>query len=80
MESLVRAWADEVEITNMRAVLLAPGAMRTKMRASAFPGEDPDGLPHPDEIAPLIVDLADPTLPVPTETVNFTQWKSRASA
>ena len=77
METLVRAWADEVEITSMRAVLLAPGAMRTKMRASAFPGEDPDSLPHPDEIAPLIVQLADPTRPVSHEVVNFPDWKAQ---
>lgn len=77
MESLVRAWADEVEITNMRAILLAPGAMRTKMRASAYPGEDPESLPHPDEIAPLIVELADPAQPVPTEIVNFPTWQAQ---
>ena len=40
LEALVRCWADEVDSSNIRAVLLDPGVMRTKMRAEAFPGED----------------------------------------
>jgi hypothetical protein len=37
--------------------LLNPGPMRTKMRANAFPGEDPESLPPPEDIAPLIVEM-----------------------
>ena len=54
----MRCWADEIEHTAVRAVLLDPGAMRTRMRAEAFPGEDPDTLPDPAEIGPMIVELA----------------------
>eukprot|EP01030_Chromulinospumella_sphaerica_P023658 gene23658-23697_t len=32
MEALVRCWADELESTSVRAVLLDPNTMRTKMR------------------------------------------------
>ncbi len=78
MESLVRAWADEIEITPIRAAILAPGAMRTRMRASAFPGEDPQSLPHPDEIVPLMLELADPAKTPPVETVNFRDWRDKA--
>ena len=78
MESLVRAWADEIEITPIRAAILAPGAMRTRMRASAYPGEDPTTLPHPDEIVPLVLDLADPAKTPPLETVNFRDWRDKA--
>src|SRR5690606_19946597 len=56
VENLVRTWADELENTTVRAVLLDPGAMRTKMRAEAMPGEDPATLPDPAEIGPLIVE------------------------
>jgi len=55
VEDLVRTWADELENTTVRAALIDPGAMRTKMRAEAMPGEDPMDLPHPSEIGPLIV-------------------------
>lgn len=78
MESLVRAWADEIEITPIRAAILAPGAVRTRMRASAFPGEDPMSLPHPDEIVPLMLDLADPARMPTLETVNFRDWREKA--
>ena len=71
METMVRAFADETEITTMRAILLDPGPMRTQMRASAFPGEDPLSLPHPDEIVPLVLKLCDPNQDTPTETVHF---------
>ena len=60
MEVMVRTWADEVDITPIRAAILDPGRMRTRMRAEAFPGEDPETLPDPVEIGPLIVDLCRP--------------------
>lgn len=75
MEVLVRSWADEVETTGIRAVLLNPGAMRTRMRAAAVPGEDPATLPHPDEIGPLVVQLAQTDGGLPRETVSFRAWK-----
>jgi len=72
MEALVKCWADELEQTPVRAVLLDPGAMRTRMRAQAYPGEDPMTLPEPDAIAPLIVQLAArPDLSAQVETVLF---------
>jgi NAD(P)-dependent dehydrogenase (short-subunit alcohol dehydrogenase family) len=75
MENLVRTWADELEQTAIRAVLLDPGAMRTRMRAEAMPGEDPEKLPHPAEIGPLIVELSQADLGLPTATVAFEDWK-----
>lgn len=74
METLVRAWADELEITPVRAAILSPGGMRTRMRAAAFPGEDPMSLPHPDEVVPLLLELADPAAIPPVETVDFRTW------
>jgi NAD(P)-dependent dehydrogenase (short-subunit alcohol dehydrogenase family) len=79
LENLVRTWADELEQTPIRAVLLEPGAMRTRMRAEAMPGEDPETLPHPDEIGPLIVELAQKAdLGLPTANVAFAAWKQAA--
>jgi NAD(P)-dependent dehydrogenase (short-subunit alcohol dehydrogenase family) len=77
LENMVRAWADELEQTPVRAVLLSPGPMRTKMRAEAFPGEDPQTLPDPAEIGPLIVELAGAKdLGLPTASVAFADWKA----
>lgn len=76
VEHLVRTWADELENTSVRAALIDPGAMRTKMRAEAMPGEDPMDLPHPSEIGPLIVELAQAELGLPKTNVRFDEWKS----
>ncbi|MGA9659148.1 MAG: SDR family NAD(P)-dependent oxidoreductase [Asticcacaulis sp.] len=76
METLVRAWADEVGITPIRAAVLNPGAMRTRMRANCFPGEEPESLPHPHEIVPLILELADAELTPPSETISFADWRA----
>ena len=80
LEALVRCWADEIEHTNVRAVLVDPNQMRTRMRAEAFPGEDPDTLPHPSEIGPMIVALAAAKdLGLPASTVLFSEWKAGAT-
>ena len=76
MEHIVRTWADELEQTKIRAVLLDPGAMRTRMRAEAMPGENPAHLPDPAEIGPLIVELAQADLGLPASTLVFSDWKA----
>jgi len=75
-DHLVRTWADELENTGVRAALIDPGAMRTKMRAEAMPGEDPDSLPDPAEIGPMIVELAQADLGQPDTQVSFAAWKA----
>jgi NAD(P)-dependent dehydrogenase (short-subunit alcohol dehydrogenase family) len=61
LEMMVKVYAAEVErITPVLANILDPGVVRTAMRAEAFPGEDPMSLPHPDDIAEIFLDLADP--------------------
>ncbi len=77
MEHIVRTWADELENTLVRAALIDPNAMRTKMRAEAMPGEDPMDLPDPSEIGPLIVELAQAELGLPTSNVVFSDWKTK---
>jgi len=75
LEHMVRTWADELEQTPVRAVLLDPNVMRTKMRAEAMPGEDPATVTDPAEIGPLIVELAQADLGQPTSNVVFSEWK-----
>jgi NAD(P)-dependent dehydrogenase (short-subunit alcohol dehydrogenase family) len=74
LEALVRTWADELEITNIRPAIVNPGAMRTRMRAEAYPGEDPNTLPAPEEIVPLILELADPAKVPTLDTIHFREW------
>lgn len=62
VEALCRSWADETRNTRLRVNCVNPGATRTAMRAQAMPGENPQTLPHPSEIARKIVPLASPSL------------------
>lgn len=57
LDALVKSWAMELSGSSVRANLLDPGSVRTRMRAKAVPGEDPQSLPHPDEIAPAFLAL-----------------------
>lgn len=77
-EALVKCWADEIESTPIRCAIVDPGRMRTQMRAQAFPGEDPETLPHPSEIGPLVVELARGDL-TPPLTVSFREWRQGPS-
>lgn len=60
LESLVRTYAAEMRRTNVRINLIDPGIAATRMRAEAFPGEDPSSLRQPDDITDLFVELAEP--------------------
>jgi NAD(P)-dependent dehydrogenase (short-subunit alcohol dehydrogenase family) len=71
LESLALTYAAECEGTAVKVNLLNPGAMRTAMRARAMPGEDPDTLPKPDAVAPLIVELLSPANARNGELVAF---------
>jgi NAD(P)-dependent dehydrogenase (short-subunit alcohol dehydrogenase family) len=65
LEVLARTYAAETARTDVRVNLFNPGATRTRMRATAMPGEDPMTLPTPEEVAAAIVPLC---LPDFTET------------
>ena len=58
LEMLVKIYAEEIKTTKIRANLIDPGRTRTGMRASAYPGEDPQTLPTPEEIAEKFLPLA----------------------
>ena len=57
LDALVRSWAHEHENDALRVNLVSPGPIRTAMRAQAMPGEDPDTLPGPADVAPLFLEL-----------------------
>jgi len=61
LEVMVRAYAAETEnVSSVRAMLVNPGPLRTKMRAAAMPGEDPNTLKTPEEFAPKLAELCAP--------------------
>jgi NAD(P)-dependent dehydrogenase (short-subunit alcohol dehydrogenase family) len=70
LEMMVGIYAAELQKTNLRVNLINPGAVRTRMRAKAYPGEDPETLKTPDEITDVFVELAEPACTRHGETVS----------
>jgi NAD(P)-dependent dehydrogenase (short-subunit alcohol dehydrogenase family) len=62
VEALARTWAAETEATALRVNSVNPGATRTAMRAQAVPGEDPETVQHPSEVAKVMLRLTAPDL------------------
>jgi NAD(P)-dependent dehydrogenase (short-subunit alcohol dehydrogenase family) len=60
LEALARTYAAETVSTNVRVNLFNPGATRTRMRATAMPGEDPAALKTPEPVAEKILELCLP--------------------
>lgn len=57
-ENLLSSYGQEVEkISHIRVAILDPAATRTKMRARAYPGEDPNTVKEPSVVANRIVGL-----------------------
>lgn len=59
LETLARTYAAETKKTNVKVNIIDPGATRTRMRAAAFPGEDPRTLKPPEAITDPFVALAE---------------------
>jgi NAD(P)-dependent dehydrogenase (short-subunit alcohol dehydrogenase family) len=57
LEAMVKSYAGEMQTTTVRANVFWPGAVRTAMRAAAFPGENPEKNPPPPTVAPKLVDM-----------------------
>jgi NAD(P)-dependent dehydrogenase (short-subunit alcohol dehydrogenase family) len=56
LEALLGAYADETEYTRrIRVHIVDPGATRTRMRALAFPGEEPESVKPPETVASAIL-------------------------
>ena len=57
LETLLGTYADETAYTGrMRVHIIDPGATRTRMRALAFPGEEPDQVKPPEVVAQAILE------------------------
>ena len=78
LDMLVRVYAAETKTTAIRANVFNPGRTRTRMRAQALPGEDPESLPSPEGAADAIVELCSPELAVSGGFYDFPSRSWRA--
>ncbi len=77
LEMLVKIYAGEITKTRVRANLIDPGIVRTRLRARAFPGEDPGRLPPPDSVTDAFLALALPECTRNGEVVMASAVSSR---
>ncbi len=75
LDTLIRVWAHETATTDIRVNLFNPGPIRTRMRATVMPGEDPETLETPDQVADFIVPLCAPDC---TDTGRIYDYMTRA--
>ena len=60
IDAMAQTLEKEWQKNSCSITIMNPGATRTNMRAEAFPGENPDRLPHPRDVADkLIHDFCD---------------------
>jgi NAD(P)-dependent dehydrogenase (short-subunit alcohol dehydrogenase family) len=71
LEMMARVYAGEVSKTPVRVNLIDPGIVRTRLRAQAFPGEDPKKLTPPEDVTDAFVDLAVPECTAHGELVRI---------
>ena len=71
LECMARVYAEEVASTAARVHILNPGPIRTRMRAAAFPGEDPETLPTPEELAEVAWPICSPQVDANGQIFSF---------
>ena len=58
LENIVTSYGEEVKnLSAVRTAIVDPGRTRTKMRAAAYPGEDPATVKEPSVVADAIIGL-----------------------
>ena len=70
LETLALTYAEECASTNVKVNVVRPHGTRTRMRATAKPGEDPETVPAPGTIIPVFLDLLDPKTAPSGEVVH----------
>jgi NAD(P)-dependent dehydrogenase (short-subunit alcohol dehydrogenase family) len=65
-------WRRELADRGIRCVAVNPGPARTRMRAAAYPGEDPETVPRPSALVGPFVAIAAGTDPGPH--VEAAEW------
>jgi len=80
LDTLARTYAAETVTTNVRVNLFNPGPTRTRMRATAMPGEDPMSLKTADAVADKIVELCLPHFEDTGKLYDYAQGRLTSAA
>ena len=74
VRNFARSWVMDLKDRGIRVNVVSPGPIRTRMRATVFPGEDPMTLDTPEQAAEFILPMCAPDW---TETGKFYDYKTR---
>lgn len=75
IENLAQMLAEELENYPVRVNLINPGPVRTKLRRKAYPGEEAEQHPTPDQVMPLYLYLMGPdSRDVHGQRLNAQEW------
>jgi NAD(P)-dependent dehydrogenase (short-subunit alcohol dehydrogenase family) len=80
VEGLTQTWADELRPEGIRVNAVNPGGTRTRMRGLAYPEEDAQTLPGPEDIAPVFVWLSRPDIQITGQSLDARDWIGRSPA
>ncbi|MGZ8444419.1 MAG: SDR family NAD(P)-dependent oxidoreductase [Candidatus Binatia bacterium] len=81
LEGFTQVLADEVKAAGIRVNSVNPAATRTRMRAAAYPEEDPATLPTAESILPIFIYLAsDESQRVTGQALNAREWAMRENS
>lgn len=73
LDALARTYATETEESRVRVMLCNPGPLRTELRASIAPDENPMSLRTPADFAPKVAQLCMPTWTQTGKMYDFPQ-------
>jgi NAD(P)-dependent dehydrogenase (short-subunit alcohol dehydrogenase family) len=77
LEAMVKVYAVELKLTNVKVNILNPGPLRTALRAKGWPGEDPATLRPPEVVAPDIIRMLSPDYTETGVKFDFPTGKTR---
>jgi NAD(P)-dependent dehydrogenase (short-subunit alcohol dehydrogenase family) len=77
LDAMVGIWAAELAGSAVRVNLLNPGPTATRIRAEAFPGEDPATLPPPEAHTEAFVRLCEPACTLHGQWIAADEWIDR---
>lgn len=80
LEMLAGIYAAETVKTTLRVNTVDPGRMRTRMRATAYPGEDPATVPEPACVTDIFVELAEAACTRHGEVIRLTTPSAAAQS
>lgn len=80
LDALAATYAAEVRQTSVRVNVFYPGATRTRMRAQAMPGEDPDTIQAPETLVPDILRMLSPGFDETATVFDFPSRSTRSAS